>query len=252
MKRLLILWGGALLLTFLTGYVQSGTSKYYPVTGTIGIDAKKVSYKFDKIYKGKENYNFIIRTDVPMVEGIVKWRNQNSSAWNTNKLKKNENVLYAEIPAQEAGDIILYYVKLFKDDRTYNLPWEPVTLLFLGYVPPTISFLSFFTLFGGLFLSFRIGLEFFNENQKIKKLSLFAVSFFFLYSIAVTPLRKSYELNAINNRVVPITDLFDLQSIVLFVLWIVAMITIFKMSSPKKPALIFSILTALVFLFVRV
>ena len=251
MKRLLILWGGALLLTFLTGYIQSGTSEYYPVTGTIGIDAKKVTYKFDKIYNGKGNYKFIIRTDVPSVEGIVKWKKQNTNEWNTIELNRDENVLYAEIPVQEAGDIILYYTKLYKDNRTFNLPGVPVTLLFLGYVPPTISFLSFLTLFGGLLLSFRVGLEYFNDNQKIKKLSLFAVSFFFLYSIAVTPLRKSYELNAINNRVVPITDLFDLQSIVLFVLWIVAMVTVFKMSNPKKSALVFSVLTALVFLLIR-
>lgn len=252
MKRLLILWGGALLLTFLAGYIQSGTSEYYPVTGTIGIDTKKVTYKFDKIYNSKGDYKFIIRTDAPTVEGIVKWKKQNSNKWDTINLNKNENVLYAEIPRQNAGDIIIYYAKLFKDDRTFNLPGQPASLLFLGFVPATISFLSFFTLFGGLLLSFRIGLEFFNEDQKIKKLTLFAVSFFFLYTIAVTPLRKSYELNAINNKVVPITDLFDLQSIILFVLWIVAMITIFRMSKPKKPALIFSILTALVFLFVRV
>lgn len=249
MKRPLILWSGALLLTFLTGYIQSGTSEYYPVTGTIGIGSGKATYKFEKIYSDSGDYKFIIRIDDPTVNGEVKWKRQNSNEWNTIKLGKNSNTLYCKIPKQKAGRTMLYYAKLRKDNWTYNLPGEPVKILFLGYVPSTISFLNFFTLFGGLLLSFRVGLEFFNENQKIKKLTLFTVSFFFLYTIAVTPLKKSYELNAVNNKVVPITDLFDLQSIIFFVLWIAAMVIIFNVKDAKYPALFFSILTALVFLF---
>jgi hypothetical protein len=119
-------------------------------------------------------------------------------------------------------------------------------------IPSKVSILSSLVLFTALLLSFRTGLEYFNDNQKIKKLTLPAVTFFFFYSIAVTPLRKTYELNAINKKVPPITELFDLQSIILFVLWITAMIVIFNSRNPKLPALVFSIITALVFLFVRI
>jgi hypothetical protein len=249
-KQLLILWSGAFLLTFLTGYIQSGTSEYHPMTGTIGIGPGKATYKFEKIYNDTADYRFIIRINDPFVEGIIRWKKQNINEWNTIKLKNYNSTLYGTIPKQNAGETIFYYAKLFKDNWTYNLPGEPVSMLFLGYLPPTIGFLSFFTLFGGILLSFRTGLEFFNENQKIKKLTLFTVSFFFLYSIAITPLKKSYELNAINNKIVPITDLFDLQSIILFVLWIIAMVIIFNSKDVKYPALFFSILTALVFLLI--
>ena len=118
-------------------------------------------------------------------------------------------------------------------------------------LPFKISILSSLVLFTALLLSFRVGLEYFNENQKIKKLTLPAVTFFFFYSIAITPLRKTYELNALNKQVPSITELFDLQSIILFVLWITAMIVIFNSRNPKLPALIFSIMTAVVFLVVR-
>jgi hypothetical protein len=119
-------------------------------------------------------------------------------------------------------------------------------------LPSKVNILSSLVLFTALLLSFRVGFEYFNDNQKIKKLTLPAVTFFFFYSIAITPLRKTYELNAINKKVPPITELFDLQSIVLFVLWITAMIVIFNSRNPKFPALIFSIITVLVFLFVRI
>jgi len=265
MKHSLILWSSALFLTFITSYIQRGTSEYYPLTGTIGIDEKKVSYRFEKIYNDKNDFSFIIRTDNPDINAVVKWKKvypsnpnlsgverENGQEWKIIEMKKDKEALIAHIPRQNAGEKILYFAEIKKDRLKYTIPDRPVTLLFLGYVPSMISFLSNFALFGGLLLSFRTGLEFFNENEKIKKLTLFTTAFFFVYTIAVTPLRKSYELNAINNKVVPITSLFDLQSILLFLLWIEAMILVFKVKNQKPAAMVFAIITALVFLFVRI
>lgn len=254
MKHSLILWASALFLTFISGYIQSGTSEFYPVTGTIGIDEKKVSYRFEKIFNDKGNYRFIIRTDIPEIKAVVKWKLLDDADWNSIEMRNDTAALIGEIPGQNAGEKIIYFAEIMYNEHKYSVPDKPVTLLFQGYLPSMISFLSSFALFGGLLLSFRTGLSAlggFNENQKIKKLSLFTIGFFFVYTIAVTPLRKSYELDAINKKVIPITSLFDLQSILLFLLWITAMIVVFKLKNPKPAAMVFAILTALIFLFVR-
>lgn len=254
MKQTLILWSSALLLTFLTGYIHSGTSEYYPVTGTIGIDEKKVSYRFEKIFNDKDNYNFIIRTDNPDIEAVVKWREKNKKAWNTVRMKKENTALTAEIPRQDAGEKIFYFAEMEKDERKYTVPDKPVSLVFYNFVPAMINFLSSFALFGGLILTYRTGLSAIGghiEKKKIKKLTLFTTAFFFVYAIAVTPLKNSYELNAINNKVLPITSLFDLHSILLFLFSIIAMVVIFNSKNEKPAAIVFSILTALIFLFVR-
>ncbi len=251
MKHSLILWSASLLLTFLTGYLHSGTSEYYPVTGTIGIDGKKVSYRFEKIYKGEDNYQFIIRTDNNDIRVIMKWKKENDDNWRNVEMKPVDNALISEIPLQKANEKILYYAEIKKGNESYSIPDKPVSLLFLGNVPSMIGFLSSFSLFGGLLLSFRTGLEFFNEHQKIKKLSLFTVTFFFVYSIAVTPLQKSYEFNAINHKILQISSLFDVYSLILFSVWIIGMIVLFKVKNQKPAALVFSILTVLVFLFIR-
>jgi hypothetical protein len=251
MKHSLILWSAAVVLTFLTGYIHSGTSKYYPVTGTIGIDEKKVSYRFKKFFSEEGNYNFIIRTDNPNIEAVVKWKKSDEESWNTIEMKKDDQVLIAEIPKQNAGEKILYFAEIKKDAETFTVPDKPVTLFFQGHVPGMISFLSSFALFGGLLLSFRTGLEYFNEKQRIKKLALFTAVFFFVYTIAVTPLRKSYELNAINSIIVPITSLFELHSILLFIIWITAVAVVFKVKNPKPYALVLAFLTVVVFLYIR-
>ncbi|RPI74302.1 MAG: hypothetical protein EHM47_03985 [Ignavibacteriales bacterium] len=249
MKQSLILWSSALFLTFISGYIRSGISEYYPVTGTIGIDEKKVSYRFEKKFNDKGNYTFIIRTDTPDIEAVVKWKQDTEKDWKVIEMTNEQTALTADIPRLDAGGTILYFAEIIKDNKKYIVPDKPVALLFQGSVPGMISFLGSFALFGGLLFSFRTGLEFFNENQKIKKLTLFTAVFFFVYTIAVTPLRKSYELNAINKTVVPITSLFDTQSILILLTWIAAMVVVFKLKNPKPAVMFFAVFTTLVFLF---
>jgi hypothetical protein len=59
MKNAIILWLSCLILVFLIGYIKSITDKDYPITGTFGIEGKKVSYKLDKISFDKDYYKNI-------------------------------------------------------------------------------------------------------------------------------------------------------------------------------------------------
>ena len=249
MKQTIILWVSAVVITFLSGYLESIFSPYYPTTGTIGINGERVSYKFDKIFIGKENYTVLIRTDLPNLKGKLRWQIEDSmQTWDTVQMVSGNEILYAEIPKQPPKTIVKYEVELMSGDSTYTLP--QCKIKFLGEVPSMITFLFYFSLLGGLLLSTRTGMEFFNENQKIKKLSLFTVTFFFVLTIAVTPLKKSYELEAINKTVPPITELFDYQSVIFLLVWIVGMGIVFKAKNPKPAALVLSIITILIFLLI--
>ena len=245
-KQTIILWVSALIITFLTGYLESIFSSDYPITGTIGINGQQVSYKFDKIFRGKDGYTVLIRTDLQDLKGILKWQNEdNKFIWNSVQMISGDGILHAEIPKQSPKTIAEYEVKLIWEDSTYTLP--QCKIQFLGEVPRMIMFLFYFSLLGGLLFSIRTGLEYFNENQKIKKLSLFTVTFFFVLAIAVNPLKKSYELEAINKSVPNITALFDYQSLLLLFIWVVGMVIVFKLKNPKPAVLILSIITILIF-----
>ena len=112
MKQTLILWLSAFLITILSCYLENLLSPYYPITGTIGINGKKVSYKFDKIFRGNENYPVLIRTDLSELKGILWWQNiSNKSEWNSIQMKAGKEILYAEIPKQPAKEISLSSVK---------------------------------------------------------------------------------------------------------------------------------------------
>ena len=69
MKNEIILWLSSILIVFLIGYIKNVTDKDYPITGTFGIEGKKVSYKLDKVSFDKTSYKNIIISDIKGITG---------------------------------------------------------------------------------------------------------------------------------------------------------------------------------------
>ena len=170
MKQIIILWISATVITFLAGFIQSGLSPYYPVTGTFGIEGKKVSYRLEKLYRGNEDYHIKILTDIEGLSGKIYWRVKNSDkSWKEIQMTSSPKVLEGNLPHLQPEKESEYFLKIFHKDKEYKIPGDRiVTIKFLGKVPTTIMNLyTFFVLFG-ILLSTRTGLEYFNEKSKIK------------------------------------------------------------------------------------
>jgi hypothetical protein len=71
MKNEIILWLSSLIIVFIIGYIKNVTDKDYPVTGTFGIDGKKVSYKLDKVSYDINFYKNIIISDITGITAKV-------------------------------------------------------------------------------------------------------------------------------------------------------------------------------------
>jgi len=250
MSKSLILWISALIITFLIGYIQNRTSPEYPISGTFGIDGKKVSYHIKKVCSNKNDYQILIRTDIENLAGIVKWRKlAENQVWQIDSLVYSENILASKIPKQPALTEIEYNVILSYKEKEYFLPSnEASKLKFLGSVPLTIDIHFFLTLFVGLLLAFRVGLEFFNAKPRLRLYSIFTLISFFACALIFAPVKKAYEMGAIGRTVPPIFELFDGWLIALVLIWILNLIFISYMRNPRNWILISSTLTLIVFL----
>lgn len=253
MKQSLILWTGAFIISFLFGFANRLISPEYPVTGSFGINMKKVIYKFEKVYRGNDNYIITVGTEADSLNGSVLWRlKESGSGWNTAPMKFSGNVLTGAIPRQPPSTLVEYRVKIWEDGKIYFLPIDGrITLKYLSSVPSSIMGFYFFTLYLALIFSVRTGLEYFNENQKIKKLSLFTIMLWIANVIVFNPVKRSYELSTrIGGTILPITDLFDIRHISLLVIWILGIILIFNLKNYRIWGAIISGATIIAFLFV--
>jgi hypothetical protein len=252
MKQTIILWIGAFVVSFLFAFGNRFISVEYPETGSFGINMKKVTYQFEKVYRGQDDYKIIIRTGIDSLKGNILWRVKNGhSEWKVAPMKMSGNILTGKIPNQRPSTIVEYRVKVWKDGKIYYLPRSgKITLTYLSTVPSSIMGFYYLTLYLALIFSVRTGLEYFNENQKIKKLALFTIMIWIANVIVFNPVRHSYELSTrIGATVLPISKLFDIQHLSILIIWILGIILIFNLKKYRIWAAIISIITLITFLF---
>ncbi|MBK7632240.1 MAG: hypothetical protein IPJ23_16345 [Ignavibacteriales bacterium] len=253
-KQTIILWIASFVIVFMSVYIANILDKEYPITSTFGIDGKKVSYRFEKVHYGKDDYNVIIRTDVTELTGKVFWENYGDSSWHSKELKKSNLILSGNIPALQPEHKLNYYIILYYKDKTYTLPQNKnskLTLTFFGKIPSVINVLEYLLLFSGLILAMRTGLEFFNDGKNSKKFGVLTVVVFLTLIALINPLYLTYKFGFMNSSIPPISRLFIWGDITLFTLWVVTLIIIFRSEKFKSFPLVSSILTLLIVVLFR-
>lgn len=249
MKQSLILWIAAATITFLVGFIQNRTSATYPTSGTIGIEGQEVFYHFKKIFKDKNDYVLSLRTNVENLKGIIRWRRRNENqAWQFDTLKYSNGNLSVSIPKQEALTEIEYHILLIYNNKEYFLADNGIEkLLFLGPAPLSIDIHYYLTLFIGILLAMRAGLEYFNIKPRLRLYSIFTLISFFSCAMIFAPVKKAYEIGAIGKSVPPIDKIFEGWLLALVIIWILNLILVSYTKYPRKWVLIFSILTLITF-----
>ena len=253
MKQSIILWTSAFVISFLFVFANRFISPEYPVTGSFGIDMKKVTYQLEKVYRGKDDYKIIIKTEIDSLNGSILWRvKESNTGWNIEPMKFFGDMLSGRIPHQLPSTLVEYKIKLLKDRKVYYLPPNgEISLKYLNSVPPSIMGFYYLTLYFALFFSVRTGLDYFNENQKIKKLAIFTIMIWIANVMVFNPVKHSYELSTrIGGTILPITDLFDIRHLIFLIIWIIGIILIFNLKNYKIWTAVISGATLLAFLFV--
>jgi hypothetical protein len=248
MKNQIILWLSSIIIVFLIGYIKNVTDSDYPVTGTFGIESKKVSYKLDKVSFDKKSYKNIIISDIKGVKGKIIWLKNNENF--ENEFKEIERGLECEIPILKPGQQIKYKVILTYLDKQFEIPEEDfITLKFWGYIPSTIQILNFIFLYGGLLMSMRSLLELFNKNKNLKKFSVITCVLFITLVTIISPLKNSYKLGAINHFVPKLTEVIEPVLILILFVWLAESIFIFHKKYTAPVTILITSVTVLLFFF---
>jgi hypothetical protein len=227
MKNEIILWLSSFIIVFIIGYIKNVTDINYPITGTFGIEGKKVSYKLDKVSYDKHSYKNIIISDIKGITAkvlMIKDDEQTEIPY-----KEIARGLEVEIPKLKPGRKIDYKVNIISKDKIYKIPRNNyVTLTFWGSIPSPVQILNFILMYGGLLMSVRSLLEAFTKKTNLKKFVFIICTLFLTLLTIVFPLFNTYKLGAINHFVPAFSDLVNPLLIIILGVWIIAAIFIFN------------------------
>lgn len=247
MKNNIILWISSFLIVFVLSYLKSIFSENYPITGTIGVDGLKLTYKLDKEGYG-DKHKLMLRSDNENVTAIAIVQKDSLVKFDFYK----ENIfLVTELDRKITGKEFRYHLIVINKNNEYRIPEiGEVSFIFYGKISKMLSAMLNLFLFVGIILIVRSGLEYFNKNLMTKKFLVLAGVVWLTFVMLINPLYLSYKYEYINHIITPIQSLFPINHLLILILLIVTVILSFNKRFKDKPvSLIFSVVALILFLF---
>lgn len=250
MKKSVLLWIIAFVLTVLTAAYQRMTGPTYPISGEVKIENKIVKYSLDRSHGGEDDHLLKIKTDDPNIYGMIFWKRfKTLDEWTKDSLMYQSGYLTALLSHQPPAGKLIYKISLSKNDNTIPLnDGHPVIIRFKGDVPIFIIIPHVILIFMAMLFSTRTGLEFFNKEPNYKKLVYWTFGLLILGGMIFGPIMQKYAFGAFWTGVPFGIDLTDNKTLIAVIGWIIALIAMKKSENPKRWIIFASVLMFIIYL----
>jgi len=250
MKRSLLFWILAFLITAGAGIYQRRTGPTYPIDGLVILNGKEIKYELERSHGGEGNHVVKIETRDETISGYVEWkRYKTADEWMNVPMKYENGIHSAELPHQPPAGKLVYRVTLQDAQLTVTLPEkDAVVIRFRGDVPAEVLIIHVALMFIGLVVSTRAGLEFFSKEPKLKKLIVWTIGLFAVGGLIFGPIVQKYAFGVYWTGWPFGSDLTDNKTAAMVLFWVIAGIALKKSANPKNWALAAAVLTLAVYL----
>jgi hypothetical protein len=247
MKKTILFWVLAFLITAGSAVYQRMTGPSYPKKGTAIIAGKTIKYQLERSHVSSSNYTVEIQTNDSEVTGELYWRPfQNKGEFNFVKMTGTK-ILKAELPARARLQKWEYFVKLQKGSEEVTIPGDRVLVIrFKDDVPGWVLIPHILAMFGAMMLSTRTALEAFNKTANMYKLTIWTLAILFIGGFPLGFAMNGYAFGEMWGGFPFGNDITDNKTLIAFVGWLVAFYMIKKNLLPK----LFAVLAALLMLIV--
>jgi hypothetical protein len=250
MKKSILLWIVAFVLTFSTAIYQRITGPTYPVSGKIEINNELIEYNLDRSHGGEGDHPLKIIIEDNAISGELWWkRYKTDDEWTAVEMQRNEKRLTAFLPHQPPAGKLLYKLNLIKEDETVAIPKEGgVVIRFKGDVPVYFIIPHIIFIFGAMLLSTRTGLEYFNKDRNYKRLTIITFYVLILGGLIFGPITQLYAFGELWTGFPFGYDLTDNKTLIAFIGWLAAFIAVYKSAKPGRYIIFASVLMFIIFL----
>jgi hypothetical protein len=247
MKKNIIFWILAFLITAGSAIFQRVTGPTYPKSGSVEFANKTIKYKLERSHVSSFNYRIELETGDPAIKGVIKWRKfKTLDEFNVVEMKGNK-ILAGEIPAQAPLKKLEYYIELQKGSTTTIVPdGKTIPIRFKGDVPLIVLIPHIIAMFAAMLLSTRTAFEGFVNIGNLKKFSTWTLIALFIGGFPLGFAMNWYAFGEMWGGFPIGHDITDNKTLIAFVGWIVAYFMVKKDQMPK----LFVILAALLMMIV--
>lgn len=244
MFRFFIVWGVAILATFLQTYFQRIPEHKPPLQVEVYVNSHSYILNFIQSYDGAGDAEIKLPFKRKGVAGRIFFRNQvTEDEWVYSDLHWKNGFLIGSIPRYETSNKTEYFFEFTENSEIISVYRDhPIVLTFEGVVPKLALGCYFAVVFFSLLSSNISGLSLVSGRLSYRFFSVSAVSFFLVLALVLSPLVQYYSLASKTINIISFVRLIDMKFLFWGVVWLIVSVYEWK---KEKPTLIGLTSTAL-------
>jgi hypothetical protein len=226
MARNIILWILALLITLASARYQRKTGPTHSVDGEKAFAGTMLTWSFDRSHDTGADQPVTMKAPNNAVTGTVFFkRYKTADAWTPLPMKREGDILTADLPQQPAAGKLEYYVEAAANGQTLRLDVNGTSVItrFKGHVPKAVLYPHILFMFFAMFLSSRAGLEALFSNGKPRTQVIWTVVCLFIGGMILGPLVQKYAFGVLWSGVPFGWDLTDNKTLIALIGWVLAL-----------------------------
>lgn len=225
MRRPLVLWIIAIVITLASVVYQRMTGPTYPIRGAVEINDEKIKYRLLTTYVTDNDARMEINVPDRNIAGEVKYKRYKSyDEWNIEPLPRDGDNLIVTLPKQPPAGKVMYQIALIDASGSrYELSEKPVVIRFKGAVPGYIIIPHIIIIFMGMLLATRTGFEAIVNGPKSYSLTIWTTILLIVGGLIFGPLLQKFAFNEFWTGWPVGHDLTDSKTAFAVVFWLIAL-----------------------------
>lgn len=224
MKRSILLWILAVIITLASAVYQRLTGPTHPERGTVTLDGQPVKYRLPRAHVIEGDHSVQLPAGRGAAEVTLHYRRLNSNdSWTALPMQASGGSCSAALPEQPSGGKIQYYIEVQQGGTSQRIPASgQIVTRFRHDVPGAVLIPHILVMFIGMLLSTRAGLEALKKGSALKSWTMWTLAFIFVGGMIFGPAVQKYAFGEWWTGIPFGTDLTDNKTLIALIAWIAA------------------------------
>lgn len=226
MKKNILFWTLAIVITLLAAKYQRATGPTHPKR--VSVNTENTEIKFQLVRSHGKLTDCPVEIEIPDqdISAKISYRRYpTNDEWTNKDMVRNGDILSSALPLQPMAGKVEYIIDLYKNGVKLNTEHEyHASVRFTGEVPAGILIPHIFFIFFAMMLSNLAGIMAFKKHKRTQFYGWMALAFLTLGGMIFGPFVQLYAFGDLWTGVPFGWDLTDNKTLIAFIMWIIAMV----------------------------
>lgn len=234
MKRPVVFWVLAVLITASSAIYQRLTGPTYPVSGTVSVGDAQLSYRLLRSHVIDADAPVRLATADSSVQAVTIWkRYPTDDPFTVDTMIVSESALVSTLPRQPKAGKIEYYLEATRGNETVRVPPSgPITIRFKGDVPIWVLIPHVLAMFTAMLLATRTGFEAFMVQPRYHTYITWTLSILAIGGFILGPTMQWFAFDHWWTGWPFDDDMTDNKTLVAFLGWVAAAVAVRRSKRP--------------------